>query len=492
MIVWGEAESSVRDVAEVDRGAPEDPESAPGGAATRLDQPDPPPDAPVSADDGAEAHPASTPSGALYRTVVESSVYAHLVVDEAGTIRYCSRGLADVTGRDPASVLGENIVEHLHPDDLEVALRSFAEIGDEWGQRSGDGVPLALRLQCADGSWRDVEAGARNATDDPAVRGIVVRLRPADVERALARSIAALAGHRPTTEVFAPLVQALCRALPGSRAVHVVWDRADDRFTSVVGAELEEMPARWAEDRDAVAALALEAGEITSVERPGGAVWAVPVGEGADGACVIVARGLPGPPWTTHRVAVDRICHVISLALARRHSDRLLEFAASHDQLTGLANRGTFFAHLTSLLGAGPHRPTAVLYLDLDGFKAVNDSYGHAIGDEVLRVVGRRLDLAAREDDLVGRLGGDEFAVACGAVADPAAAADVADRVLDHLRGPVALDRAHATIDASVGVAFVPAGHGQHTADHVVEAADRRLYLAKRAGGGRVEVTTVV
>jgi diguanylate cyclase (GGDEF)-like protein/PAS domain S-box-containing protein len=158
--------------------------------------------------------------------------------------------------------------------------------------------------------------------------------------------------------------------------------------------------------------------------------------------------------------------------------------AATHDRLTGLANRALVLDRLASAL-SGSRRgenPVAVLFCDLDHFKEVNDTLGHAAGDELLTEVARRLERTAREQDTVGRLGGDEFVMIGHAMPTAAEAATLADRVMRTIRQPVELAGKPLTPSLSIGVAL-SAPHDN--ADSVLAAADRALYTAKAGGRGR-------
>jgi diguanylate cyclase (GGDEF)-like protein/PAS domain S-box-containing protein len=167
-----------------------------------------------------------------------------------------------------------------------------------------------------------------------------------------------------------------------------------------------------------------------------------------------------------------------------------LEYAATHDALTGLANRCAFIDHLQLRLAAAerrPDAPMAVLFCDLDRFKSVNDSLGHAAGDDLLRQVGDRLRHAVRPGDTVARLGGDEFAVLCDDLSGPHHAVRVAQRALDAIAGTYRLQGAPRGVDvgASVGVAVT---EGRSAPEQMLREADLALYEAKRRGRCRVEV----
>ena len=164
-----------------------------------------------------------------------------------------------------------------------------------------------------------------------------------------------------------------------------------------------------------------------------------------------------------------------------------LTHQAFHDSLTGLANRGLLLDHLTQALARTRRsdHPLAVLLLDLDGFKQVNDSLGHAIGDDVLRAVARRFATVTRPSDTLARLGGDEFALLTEDI-DELRAGALAARLLDCLTEPVEASGRTLRIGASVGI--VVHGRGDHIdADDLLRRADVAMYAAKAAGRNRFE-----
>ena len=161
-----------------------------------------------------------------------------------------------------------------------------------------------------------------------------------------------------------------------------------------------------------------------------------------------------------------------------------LERRANFDALTRCFNRSTILAMLEArlasqrALGSG----TAVIFVDLDRFKPVNDNFGHAAGDEILTVVAQRLRDAIRDHDLVGRLGGDEFLVICPNLNDPAAAIEVAERIATSLKTDFAFDGVELSLCASVGVAWT--NSVDVDADGLVRRADAAMYRSKRAATG--------
>jgi diguanylate cyclase (GGDEF)-like protein len=193
-----------------------------------------------------------------------------------------------------------------------------------------------------------------------------------------------------------------------------------------------------------------------------------------------------------HRVEVDRSDELGQLALsfnamadAIADSQQLLILEAGTDPLTGLPNRTAFHARLAaSLLDQSGDGTDAVLFIDLDDFKDVNDGLGHATGDDLLRVASQRLRAAVRPHDMVARLGGDEFAVLLQGLHEPQMAIDTANRIVTVISAPVAIRDTTSTIGASVGLAF---RQRASTPDTLMRQADVAMYTAKRKGKNRVE-----
>lgn len=171
-------------------------------------------------------------------------------------------------------------------------------------------------------------------------------------------------------------------------------------------------------------------------------------------------------------------------ALAALRLQRRLAHAAMHDETTGLPNRRLLEEQFT---GSTPvwANGIAVIFLDLDGFKRVNDRLGHLAGDEVLRETGRRLQEAVRDGDIVARYGGDEFVVVCE-VADPATAHEIAERLRESVQRPFRVAGSIVNVGASIGVALAASHRAGLSADQLVRAADQAMYRAKSRGGNLV------
>ena len=174
----------------------------------------------------------------------------------------------------------------------------------------------------------------------------------------------------------------------------------------------------------------------------------------------------------------------------RKAFERQLSHQAFHDTLTGLPNRALFLNRVEHALDGNGRKEQqlAVLFLDIDDFKTVNDSHGHAAGDELLRETARRLSSCIRAADSAARLGGDEFAILLGDVRDELEAAEVAERIKLALGAPFSLEGKELSVRASIGVVLDSDGRRAPDAEHLMRNADTAMYLAKERGKNRYQV----
>jgi len=194
--------------------------------------------------------------------------------------------------------------------------------------------------------------------------------------------------------------------------------------------------------------------------------------ETADGRSIlIVNKPLADGGWVVTQEDVTE----------RRRAEERITHLAHYDVLTDLPNRALFHEQLKrELLRIAPDEQLAVLYIDIDEFKSVNDSLGHMVGDELLKSVAVSLGRCIGGADFVARLGGDEFAIVQTGIKSPGDAADLVARVFDSIRAPYACHGHQVTTDASIGIALAPQ-HGTDL-DQIVKNADLAMYAAKSAG----------
>ncbi|MFL9827510.1 diguanylate cyclase domain-containing protein [Rhodoplanes sp. SY1] len=168
----------------------------------------------------------------------------------------------------------------------------------------------------------------------------------------------------------------------------------------------------------------------------------------------------------------------------RKQTEALMTHLARHDHLTGLANRRYFQEQIdAAIAAAGLDGCSALLFLDLDRFKSINDTFGHAAGDAVIETVGRRLRSVSPAGTSVGRLGGDEFAVLCAETRTATIATALADQIIDLVCEPIVVDDRELTVGVSIGIAFAPKDATDSRG--LQRKADLALFRAKTSGRNR-------
>jgi diguanylate cyclase (GGDEF)-like protein len=194
---------------------------------------------------------------------------------------------------------------------------------------------------------------------------------------------------------------------------------------------------------------------------------------------------------TAHRKALQALNERLEAAVAERTAE--LEALLLRDVLTGLPNRRALLDALPEAMGRARRvgRPCALLFLDMDGFKAVNDSHGHEEGDELLRQFGARLTQGVRKTDIVARLAGDEFVVVLEMLTDAAHAEETAHKLLERLQEPYVLRGATVTVGASIGIALHRPGDPPDL-DALLARADHAMYAVKRTGKNGVALAATL
>ncbi|HHQ69089.1 MAG TPA: diguanylate cyclase [Halothiobacillaceae bacterium] len=175
----------------------------------------------------------------------------------------------------------------------------------------------------------------------------------------------------------------------------------------------------------------------------------------------------------------QRLIHIFNDITQEKAAHRHLKHQAEHDALTGLLNRFAIINRLEQVISE--QREAAILFIDLDRFKVINDTHGHQVGDELLRQVASRMQERLRKTDVIGRLGGDEFLVLLDGHADPKAARTVSQQLVKGLAAPFEIDGLSLNVGCSIGVAIFPRDGLE--ADELIKKADADMYNAKAAGG---------
>jgi len=394
------------------------------------------------------------------------------VVDGDGTIRYVSPAADRVLGRSGAKFVGTTPAALVHPDDLERLATGMAAAAEAPGETQR----LEFRVQHADGRWVTLEAAVDDLRGDAAVEGIVIACSDVtDRHRAEAELREAHERFRTAFE-HSPIGMALIgldgRVAQSNRALAQMLGRADDQLAGAPTLSLIHP-----DDHEAV----IEAmRHVISGDSPhvrieqrflhidGRPLWIA--------LTVSLVRDRAGAPLYLMGQAED--------VTERRASGARLAHQAVHDPLTGLPNRARLVEALhDALSNQATAGRVAVLFVDLDHFKVVNDSLGHAAGDRLLVAVADRLRAAIRPNDVLARFAGDEFVILCGGVPDEATAFELADRVAAAVSKPVPLVEGEVFVSASVGIALSTGD--LETPDTLLRNADAAMHGAKDQGRAR-------
>ncbi|MCU1595938.1 MAG: hypothetical protein JWO12_3330 [Frankiales bacterium] len=424
------------------------------------------------------------------------------VFDYEGVVLRMSPSWERVLGRPLNEMIGRSFVEFLHPDDVELSLERLRQEATNF-----HGLPpIENRYLRADGSFVWLSWDTSPAMDETSVWCIArdvtaVRQRAAQQELVAALGRTALEGGSED-ELLEAVVTGLTRALQLPIAI-VLELHPDNTLQARAGVGVPfdpEAPAvALPVDERTLSGRALVAGRLVLSTDVGPQVH--PYGYvkkyGARGA-VAVHIGKADRPWGVLTCAdshprvfdegeqrfVEQVAHVLGAAIERREVEALLQHQATHDGLTGLPNRELLRERVTTALAEARGRGTAVglLLCDLDGFKDVNDSLGHAAGDAVLQELAVRLSGAVGHGGTVARLGGDEFALCVVGPSTELEVLGVADAIVRLMREPFTLPGLQVPLSTSIGVAVSPT-HGRD-ASTLLRHADVAMYRAKSAGLG--------
>jgi diguanylate cyclase (GGDEF)-like protein/PAS domain S-box-containing protein len=407
-----------------------------------------------------------------FRALVQHAGDIIVVVDAEGRLSYVSPAFDRILGISPNQFGDRQADELLHPDDLDRMRATAAGLVEGWRTE--------MRLQDAAGAWHWFEATVTDHLADPNVLGIVANLH--DISARKEAEDALRAAHERFQSAFANAPIGMAMVDVEGRILE-----ANPALGTIVGLDLAEMAGAdmcqftHPDDRESTSA------EMRRL-----------VGSGADGY-QIEKRYLHREGrevWVSVSVSCVRdddgkllylIAQVEDVTERRALRERLA-YAAIHDPLTSLPNRELFMDRLEMTLrrAARSRHQVAVIFLDLDRFKLINDSLGHDVGDRILCAVADRLSGVMRASDTLARFGGDEFTVLCGEVNDERDALEVAQRLVQAMGEPLALPSGETFVSLSVGIAL--SRDGSESGAELLRNADVAMYRAKERGPSRIEV----
>ena len=419
-----------------------------------------------------------------------------LVADDL-VVRWASTSCATVLGFDP---LGMDAVGLLHPEDVDLAaavlaLRSTQDAGAAATDALHTAPPPVVHLRVTDGSggWIDCELRIEDRLHDPAVRALVIQATRAVDRSGLSRALDGVSRAAPIEETLLAVLDHLAEhGSPVADHVAAVLRETSDGTRALV--------TRASEDD---ARILFGESVVGSLDCPDPVVVVPPSTMPAEVQDAVAARGLThlwmiriGDPgerlglllsWSSRRHTLELRPHahltlgrdLVRLALLEHNRVTSLRHEARFDPLTDVMNRSGLVDAHADMVARSPDR-VGVVFVDLDDFKRVNDTHGHAVGDAVLVEIGARLREVVRSGDAVGRIGGDEFVILCPG-ADASAVRSVADRVERAFAREIHTDAGWIRVHASLGLVSLP---GTTELEVLVGEADRDQYRAKRSARG--------
>ena len=446
------------------------------------------------ADDEVVAHPELPQDGEFYRRVLDYLPTPTIVLDDQARVTYLNLAAQEVFGLSVEAAVGLLAFEFVHPDDIGWATEVFTnvvELGPSPLERSKAGG-IHFRVVTAAGEAVPVHITGALGFGDPHVAGIVYDVRPDWGPALMSRILAGLAHGEPVDELLRRVTELV--AVPPVPVHVALLDRVEGGGYRVATATeeafgaLAPVVAELGRGRSDDGAVAVRTGELDDdgarrlVAEGYDVAWRAPVDlAGSSAALELVAACRDGLRYEMTVLELMRsAADLASVVLLRAENDAQVLHAATHDSLTGLPNRRALEEHVEAHLAEG--RPMALLYVDLDGFKPVNDRHGHAAGDAVLQAIAERLLGCAGPDALVARIGGDEFAVCVPGALDDRAAEALAVRVADVIAAPIdggRLPGVSEVVSVSASVGHARSGQGT-SADALLAAADEAMYEAKR------------
>ncbi len=447
---------------------------------------------------------------AAFSTAINESLGEGLLaVGRDGRVTMANPAAERLLGRTEGELEGQR-AQLLLPG-IDEALHSSGRISREIDAPLGGGQGGSLPVLCTVAPFRDERGGGGHVivlTDVSAHRQAEEGL----LRRAAEHAVVARLGARALEgagleELTAEASQALARMLRLPHAAVGEYDPEREEFRLLAG---HGLPAR-ARARTPIASsgegrVAFEASKAVVTPDLAGSPEAPPPFLADMHARAALTVPLPGPdhpigaltafgPEPRHFTQADvdfaqSVANVLADAISNMRREERIRHDALHDPLTGLGNRTLLTDRVSHLLSQRRQASVAVLFVDVDRFKQINDSLGHAVGDELLYEIGGRLTDTVRPGDTVARLGGDEFIVLCEGLPDAAAAADIAERVCEAVGVPFLLREQEVVVSASIGISWWDGdAEGEvMTPDALIGEADLAMYRAKQAGRNRIEL----
>lgn len=422
------------------------------------------------------------------------------VVDHAGCFIYVSASGEHLFGYAPEELRGRNMIELVHPDDRARTLSAVDEIMD-----GGPLMHFENRYVRKDGRIVHIMWSARWSESDrlrlAVARDVTELRRAAQIKQALYEISEAAHAAEGLPPLY-PLIHRIIGKLLPAECFHVcLYDMASGRLSFPYYIDGRDGEPRAEPDRslqeDHFIAEVIHSGHVlirstTLAPMPDGTEavcegdWiGVPLASqnGVIGALVLRTHGSNGRDTAEDMELLQFVSTQVATAIERKQAETRLQYMALHDALTGLPNRTLFYDRFDMALEHAKRdgNQLALLYLDLDDFKRINDECGHEMGDHLLRAVVERLVKCVRAQDTVGRMGGDEFTVLLSNIQGPGNVKTIENKISNELSVPFVIGSEYLSITVSIGRAIYPDDGDNREA--LLHLADAGMYAGKRKNG---------
>jgi diguanylate cyclase (GGDEF)-like protein/PAS domain S-box-containing protein len=435
--------------------------------------------------------------------VLDLLLDAICVVDLEGRFVFASAACEQIFGYTPEEMVGRSMIDMVHPQDRARTLARAADVIAGIAQ-----AHFENRYLRKDGRIVHIMWSARWSEADrvriAVARDITERKRADTMQAALYAISEAAHSSGDLLSLFGHIHQIVGELLPAINFFVALYDAQRDELSFPYYVDQhDQAPAPRKLDSGTLSGEVIRSGQAllvtpdTRVLLPDGIAptvgtdpldWlGVPLISQQRVLGALVVQSYSGDVRYTEedKVLLQFVSTQVAAAIERKQTQTWLQYLARHDPLTGLPNRELFHDRLQTALTRARREQSrmALLYIDLDRFKQVNDGFGHATGDLLLREVGARLRQCVRESDTVGRLGGDEFVVLLPTIEELDDASLVAEKIRHALNRPFEIDGRQVHISSSIGISVHPEQGDEK--QQLIQHADRAMYGAKERGGNQ-------
>lgn len=448
-------------------------------------------------------------SHAMFGELVENAFEIIVLVDADGIVRYANPSVKRVLGYAPDDLIGMDLAKLMHADDRPRAAALIEQINAEQQREADNPRLIEARFHHKDGSRMTLESIFK-VLDTPAVKGIVVnsrditqRKQEENLRNGISHVLEMIATDAPLHDVLNKLLKIIESQSDGILCAIMlrVENDAHMRFAAGPGIPIEcvsaleqttlaegelsswvdiRQDAHWVPYRQLAASHGLHAYYSKPILSSQGSVL---------GVFNMYFRENRVPSDAEIRMGLSAI-RLAAISVERHHANEKIGHMAYHDALTGLPNRTLLKDRVNQAIVHAQRIKdgAAILFIDLDQFKLINDSLGHHIGDKLLQAVAQRLQGCMRKDDTLARFGGDEFVLLLMAPADGYSAGQVAEKIRDALQVAVTVEGQELHVGCSIGISLYP--HDGSDAETLMRNADIAMYHAKEKGRGNFQYFT--